>query len=183
VLHILDRLNLDRVHFCGLSLGGMTGMWLGMHAPERLLKLVLSNTAARIGTADVWNARIDAVRKGGMKSIAPAVIERWFTPTFRAAAPEVVAKTQRMIEATPPEGYAACCAAIRDMDQRETISFITAPTLVICGAHDPATPPADGQFLAARIRGARCVELSAAHLSNIEAAAQFSLEVTRFLAG
>jgi 3-oxoadipate enol-lactonase len=183
VLHILDRLNLDRVHFCGLSLGGMTGMWLGMHAPERLLKLVLSNTAARIGTADVWNARIDAVRKGGMKSIAPAVIERWFTPTFRAAAPEVVAKTQRMIEATPPEGYAACCAAIRDMDQRETISFITAPTLVICGAHDPATPPADGQFLAARIRGARCVEVPAAHLSNIEAAAQFSLEVTRFLAG
>jgi 3-oxoadipate enol-lactonase len=183
VLHLLDRLNIDRVHFCGLSLGGMTGMWLGVHAPERLLKLVLCNTAARIGTADLWNARIAAVRKGGMKSIAAAVIERWFTSAFRSAAPETVERTERMIEATTPEGYAACCAAVRDMDQRESISSITAPTLVICGAQDPATPPADGQFLAAKIRGARCVELPAAHLSNIEAAVQFSSEVIRFLAG
>jgi len=182
VLHILDRLNVDRVHFCGLSLGGMTGMWLGVHAPERLHKLVLCNTAARIGTADVWNARIDAVRKGGMKSIAPAVIERWFSPAFRAAAPETVARTERMLEATPPEGYAACCAAVRDMDQRDTLSSIATPTLVICGAQDPATPPADGQFLASKIHGARCVELPAAHLSNIEAAVQFSSEVIRFLA-
>jgi 3-oxoadipate enol-lactonase len=183
VLHILDRLNLDRVHFCGLSLGGMTGMWLGVHAPERLHKLVLCNTGARIGTADVWKARIDAVRKGGMKSIAPAVIERWFTPAFRAAALETVTQTERMIEATPPEGYVACCAAVRDTDLREAISSITAPTLVICGAQDPATPPADGRYLAAKIRGARCVELPTAHLSNIEAAVQFSSEVIRFLAG
>jgi 3-oxoadipate enol-lactonase len=183
VLHILDRLNIDRAHFCGLSLGGMTGMWLGVHARERLHKLVLCNTAARIGTADVWNARIEAVRKGGMKSIAPAVIERWFTPAFRAAAPEAVARTERMIEATPPEGYAACCAAVRDTDQRETISSINTPTLVICGALDPATPPADGHFLTTKISGARCVELPTAHLSNVEAAAQFSSEVIRFLAG
>jgi len=183
VLHILDRLNIDRAHFCGLSLGGMTGMWLGVHARERLHKLVLCNTAARIGTADVWNVRIEAVRKGGMKSIAPAVIERWFTPAFRAAAPEAVARTERMIEATSSEGYAACCAAVRDTDQRETISSINTPTLVICGALDPATPPADGQFLATKISGARCVELPTAHLSNVEAAAQFSSEVIRFLAG
>jgi 3-oxoadipate enol-lactonase len=182
VLHILDRLNLERVHFCGLSMGGMTGMWLGVQAQERLHKLVLCNTAARIGTADVWNARIDAVHKGGMMSIAPAVIERWFTPAFRAAAPDTVARTERMIEATPPEGYAACCAAIRDTDLREAISSITASTLVICGAQDPATPPADGHFLAAKIRGARAVELPTAHLSNMEAAAQFSAEVIRFLA-
>ena len=181
VLHILDRLSLERVHFCGLSLGGMTGMWLGINAPERLQKLILCNTAARIGSAETWNARIEAVRKSGMKSVAPAVIERWFTPAFRAAAPETIAQTQRMMEASPPEGYVACCAAIRDMDQREAISSINAPTLVIAGAQDHATPPTDGQFLAGKIRGARYVELLAAHLSNVEAAAQFSSEVLRFL--
>jgi 3-oxoadipate enol-lactonase len=181
VLHILDRLSLERVHFCGLSLGGMTGMWLAVNAPERLQKLILCNTAARIGSAETWNARIEAVRKSGMKSVAPAVIERWFTPAFRAAAPETIAQTQRMMEASPPEGYVACCAAIRDMDQREAISSINAPTLVIAGAQDHATPPADGQFLAGKIRGARYVELPTAHLSNVEAAAQFSSEVLRFL--
>jgi len=181
VLHILDRLSLGRVHFCGLSLGGMTGMWIGINAPERLQKLILCNTAARIGSAETWNARIEAVRKSGMKSVAPAVIERWFTPAFRAAAPETIAQTQRMMEASPPEGYVACCAAIRDMDQREAISSINAPTLVIAGAQDHATPPADGQFLAGKIRGARYVELPTAHLSNVEAAAQFSSEVLHFL--
>jgi 3-oxoadipate enol-lactonase len=181
VLHILDRLSLERVHFCGLSLGGMTGMWIGINAPERLQKLILCNTAARIGSAETWNARIEAVRKSGMKSVAPAVIERWFTPAFRAAAPETIAQTQRMMEASPPEGYVACCAAIRDMDQREAISSINAPTLVIAGAQDAATPPADGQFLAGKIRGARYVELPTAHLSNVEAAAQFSSEVLHFL--
>ena len=181
VLHLLDRLTIDRVHFCGLSMGGTIGMWLGTNAPERLHKLVLCNTAARIGTAEVWNARIDAVSKGGMKSIASAVIERWFTPAFRAAAPETVAHTQRMIEASPPKGYAACCAALRDMDQRESISSIRVSTLVVCGAKDPATTVADGQFLADKISGARLLELPTAHLSNIEAPAQFSSEVLKFL--
>jgi 3-oxoadipate enol-lactonase len=181
VLHILDRLTLDRVHFCGLSMGGMIGIWLGANAPERLNKLVLCNTAARIGTAEVWNARIDAVSKNGMKAIAPAIIERWFTPAFRAASPEIVANAQRMIEASPPDGYTACCAAIRDMDQRENISSIRVPTLVVCGAKDPVTTVADGEFLVDRIPGARLLELPTAHLSNIEAPAQFSSEVLSFL--
>ena len=181
VLHILDRLSIDRIHFCGLSMGGMIGIWLGTNAPERLHKLVLCNTAARIGTAEVWNARIDAVSKDGMKAIAPAVIERWFTPAFRAAAPEIVANAQRMIEASPPDGYSACCAAIRDMDQRESISSIRVPTLVISGTKDPVTTTADGQFLVDRISGARHLELPTAHLSNIEAPAQFSSGVLGFL--
>src|SRR5579864_8059515 len=159
VLHILDRLSIDRIHFCGLSMGGMIGIWLGINAPERLHKLVLCNTAARIGTAEVWNARIDAVSKDGMKAIAPAVIERWFTPAFRAAAPEIVANAQRMIEASPPDGYSACCAAIRDMDQRESVSSIRVPTFVVSGIKDPVTTTADGQFLADRISGARHLEL------------------------
>jgi 3-oxoadipate enol-lactonase len=181
VIHILDRLALDRVHFCGLSMGGMIGIWLGANAPERLHKLVLCNTAARIGTAEVWNARIDAVSKNGMKAIAPAIIERWFTPGFRAASPEIVANAQRMIEVAPPDGYTACCAAIRDMDQRESISSIRVPTLVISGAKDPVTTVADGQFLVERISGARLLELPTAHLSNIEAPALFSSEVLSFL--
>jgi 3-oxoadipate enol-lactonase len=160
----------------------MIGMWLGVNAPKRLRKLVLCNTAAKIGTAEAWNTRIDTVRKGGMKSIAPGVLERWFTPEFRARSPQVVASVLKMLETTPPEGYIACCAAVRDMDQRDAISAIRVPTLVITGARDPATPPAEGRSLAARIPGAQFAELPAAHLSNLEAPEQFSSELIRFLA-
>ena len=182
VLHLLDGLRIDRVHFCGLSMGGMIGMWLGVNAPERLRKLVLCNTATKIGTAEVWNTRIDTVRKGGMKSIAPSVLERWFTPEFRARSPQVAASVLKMLETTPPEGYIACCAAVRDMDQRDAVSAIRVPTLVIAGARDPATPPAEGRSLAERILGAQFAELPTAHLSNLEAPDQFSSELIRFLA-
>ncbi|MGD0792239.1 MAG: 3-oxoadipate enol-lactonase [Terriglobales bacterium] len=182
VLGLLDSLGLDRVDFCGLSMGGMIGMWLGIHAPSRLHRLVLSNTAARIGTKEMWNARIATVRKDGMKSVAASVIERWFTPEFRASFPEKVARAQQMLENTPPEGYAACCAAIRDMDQRETVAQIKAPTLVIYGGSDPVTPASEAQFLTGRIRGAVKVELPAAHLSNVEQADAFTEAVSYFLA-
>jgi 3-oxoadipate enol-lactonase len=178
---LLDALDLDRVHFCGLSMGGMIGMWLGANAPERLNKLVLCNTAAKIGTSEVWNARIEAVRKNGMKSVASAVVERWFSPAFREKPPATVSSTLKMLEAANPEGYAACCAAIRDFDFREQLSRIRVPTLVIAGAHDPSTPPADGRFLADQIQGAQYAELDAAHLSNIEAQDRFNNEVAKFL--
>jgi len=182
VLGLLDSLHLDCVHFCGLSMGGMIGMWLGVHAPNRLHRLVLSNTAARIGTKEMWNARIATARKDGMKSVAAAVIERWFTPGFRASFAERVARAQRMLENSPPEGYAACCAAIRDMDQREAVAQIKAATLVIYGGSDPVTPDSDAQFLTDRIRGAVKVELAAAHLSNVEQADAFTEAVSKFLA-
>jgi 3-oxoadipate enol-lactonase len=181
VLGLLDKLGLDRVHFCGLSMGGMIGMWLGMHAGERLHKLVLCNTAARIGTVEAWNARIENIRKAGMKAVAPAVAERWLTPEFRRWSPRVAAETQRMIERSPLEGYVACCAAVRDTDERETVSAIRVPTLVIAGRKDPATPPADVRYLADRIAGAEYVELETAHLSNLEGATQFTSELIRFL--
>jgi len=181
VMALLDALDLDRVHFCGLSMGGMIGMWLGANAPERLNKLVLCNTAAKIGTSEVWNARIEAVRKNGMKSVASAVVERWFSPAFREKPPATVSSTLKMLEAANPEGYAACCAAIRDFDFREQLSRIRVPTLVIAGAHDPSTPPADGRFLADQIQGAQYAELDAAHLSNIEAQDRFNNEVAKFL--
>lgn len=178
---LLDFLKLDTVHFCGLSIGGQTGMWLGVHAPKRLKKLILCNTGAKIGSPEVWNARIDAVRKGGVKAVSGAVIERWFTAGFRAKEPATVSRIQQMLENANPEGYAGCCAAVRDFDYREKLSGIRAPTLIIAGAHDPATPPADGRLAAEKIPRARYVELEAAHLSNIEDRDRFTAEVIKFL--
>jgi 3-oxoadipate enol-lactonase len=181
VIAMLDALDLDRVHFCGLSMGGMIGMWLALNAPERLHKLVLSNTAAKIGTSEGWNARIEAVQKNGMKSVATAILERWFTPAFRQKAPETMANILKMLEETNRDGYVACCAAVRDFDCSEQLNNIRTPTLVIAGAHDRATPPDGGRFLAQQIPGARYVELNAAHLSNIEAQDRFNNELAAFL--
>jgi 3-oxoadipate enol-lactonase len=182
-LGLLDGLGLQRVHFCGLSLGGMTGMWLGSTAPARIERLVLCNTSAQMGPPEPWNARIEAVRTSGMAAVTEAVIGRWFTSGFRARSPEAVERVRRMLLETPKEGYAACCAAIRDMDQREAIASIRSPTLVIAGRQDPATPPDHARFIAARIAGAKLVELDAAHLSNVEAAEKFTQAVLGFLEG
>jgi 3-oxoadipate enol-lactonase len=181
VLSLLDQLEIERAHFCGLSLGGITGMWLGIHAPERLQRLVLANTAARIGPPENWNTRIAKVQAGGMASISQAVLERWFTTGFIAKHPDTWAMMRKMMERTPAEGYMACCAAIRDMDQRDAIAAISAPTLVIAGTQDVATPAADGRFLAEHIKGAAYIELNAAHLSNIEAAPGFTAALLAFL--
>jgi 3-oxoadipate enol-lactonase len=180
-LALLDAIGVDRVRFCGLSKGGMVGMWLGSNAPERIERLVLCNTSAQLGTPEFWNSRIELVRRGGMEAVTPMVLERWFTSDFRARAPQAVEKVRRMLLATPPEGYTACCAAIRDMDQREAIRSIRAPTLVVAGVHDPATPPDHGREIAGRIPGATLLELEAAHLSNIEASDQFTAVVLEFL--
>jgi 3-oxoadipate enol-lactonase len=181
VIALLDALQLDRVNFCGLSMGGMIGMWLGIHAPKRLHRLVLCNTAARIGTKEVWNTRIAMARKEGMKPVAAAVIERWFTPEFRAASPEKVALAQRMPENSPPDGYAACCAAIRDMDQCDDVHKIKTPTLVIYGGKDPVIPIPDARFVVDHIEGAESVDLPAAHLSNVEQPTAFTKAVSEFL--
>ncbi len=181
VLRLMDHLGLERAQFCGLSMGGMIGMWLGLNAEKRLGKLVLCNTAAKIGTAEGWNTRIENVRQAGMTAVSAAVCERWFTPAFRARSPEIVAGAQRMIESMPPDGYAACCAAVRDFDARDRVAEIRLPTLVISGTHDAATPAADGRSLAEHIPGARYVELNASHISNVEASEQFTSELMRFL--
>lgn len=181
VIGLLDELKLDRVSFCGLSMGGQTGMWLALNAPDRFHKLVLCNTAAKIGTPEMWNTRIEGVRKGGMKSISSAVMERWFSADYRTKSPDVVRSTKLMLEGANPHGYVRNCAAIRDFDARESIAAIHVPTLVIAGTHDAATTPADGRYLADRIAGARYVELNAAHLSNIENRDRFNTELSAFL--
>jgi len=182
VLGLADELGIGKFSFCGLSMGGVTGMWLGINASYRLHKLVLSSTAAKIGNADTWNARIEAVRKGGMKAIAPATMERWFTARFREREPQTVERIQKMVESTRPEGFIACCEALREADFRESVKQIRTPTLVLSGTHDPGTPPADGKFIASQIPGARYAELDAAHLCNIEQREQFTQEVSAFLA-
>lgn len=182
LLALADSLSLDRFHLCGLSVGGMIGMALALQAPHRLHKLVLSNTAAKIGTLESWTTRIDTVRGQGMKEIAPITRDRWFTKEFQQASPEAVAKTMRVVESLDPEGYVGGCCAVRDFDFRAQVSGIRVPTLVISGTHDPAATPADGRFLAEQIPAGRYAELNASHLSNIEAADRYTSEVLAFLA-
>jgi 3-oxoadipate enol-lactonase len=179
VVALLDALKIESADFCGLSMGGMTGLWLGLHAAHRLRKLIVCSASAKFGTAETWEKRIAAVHQGGMKSVALQVVERWYTPEFRASAPETTRATLQMLEATPAEGYMACCAALRDSDMRESIKQIRTPTLILTGAKDPVSPPADGKFLASTIPGAQYRELNAAHLSNVEAPTDFSREVLR----
>ena len=183
VLALLDDTGVGRASFCGVSMGGMIGMWLGINAKDRIERLVLCNTSAqKIGTPELWQERITLAQTKGMTALTEPVIERWFTPEFRARDPQAVDKVRKMLLATPGAGYAACCAAIRDHDQLASISAIRAPTLVVTGSRDPATPPDHGRAIASRIGGARVVELQAAHLSNIEARDRFNASVSEFLA-
>lgn len=181
VIALLDGLQIEQANFCGLSMGGMIGMRLGAFHGARIKRLVLSNTAAQIAPPEAWNARIDKVNREGMAPIAAAVVERWFTPAFAARAPEQIEAARTMLRQTAAAGYVANCAAVRDMDQRNGLGAITAPTLVIAGTHDLSTPPQQGQLVAQGIPGARYLELEAAHLSNLEQADQFSQAVIAFL--
>lgn len=181
VIALMDHLKVDRAHFCGLSMGGMIGMWLGANRQSRINSLVLCNTAAKIGTPDMWNARIAKVESEGMAAIVSAVIDRWFTAGFVQRAAQEIEPVRQMLLDTPPAGYAANCAAVRDMDQREGLGGITAPTLVIGGTHDLATPPQDSKLVADRIKGGSYVELDAAHLSNWERPEEFTGHLIGFL--
>lgn len=181
VLALMDHVGVARADVCGISIGGLTALWLGVHAPDRVRRLVLANTGARIGSVESWTGRMRVVKSGGPHAIAEATMARWFTGGFRAAHPAVVARVRTAFESTPATGYLGCCAALRDADLRAVAARVVAPVLVITGTHDPATPPADGAWLAATIPGATLVELDAAHLSNLERADAFTEAVRTFL--
>ncbi|KAA0180770.1 3-oxoadipate enol-lactonase [Cupriavidus cauae] len=183
VIALLDTLQIERAHFCGLSMGGITGMWLGLNHAARLNKLVLCNTAAYIGPPENWTNRAAAVERDGVGSIAAAVVDRWLTPDFAAAHPERVQQLRAMLSATDAAGYAANCRAIRDNDLRADIHRIAVPTLVIAGSGDIPTPPSDGRYMAETIPGASYVELEAAHLSNLQQVERFTQAVVDFLTG
>ncbi len=152
-LAIMDALGLDKVHWCGLSMGGMVGQWLAANAPDRIDKLILSNTSAYFADKQRWNDRIKAIREKGLASVADCVMNLWFTAGFRERAPETIARMKEMFSATPVEGYIAACEAIRDMDHRELLPKITAPTLIIAGQHDQSTPLEMAEFMRAHIAG------------------------------
>lgn len=187
---LLERLGVQRASVAGVSMGGMVAMWLGQHAPERVDRLVLCCTSAELGPPSMWDDRIEAVRAGGVAAVADAVAERWLTPQTRAQRPELARWLGEMLTATPADGYAGCCAAIRDMDLLTGLGTITAPTLVISGGADPSTPPEHGRRIAEGIPAARFEVVPAvAHLGNLEEPARFAelilahLRPDRFAAG
>ncbi len=181
VLSLMDVIGADRADVCGISLGGMTALWLGAHAAARVRRLVLANTAARIGSTELWNERIRVATTQGLEALADAALARWFTAPFRDAEPETMARFRETMTRTPVAGYAGCSAALRDADLSGVAPSVRAPCLVVTGAHDVSTPPEAGRSLVDAIPGARLCELDAAHLTNVERAAEFTSAVERFL--
>jgi 3-oxoadipate enol-lactonase len=170
VLRLMDELGAERASYCGVSLGAMVGMWLAIHAPERIDRLVLIGAAAHMPPASTWQERAAAVLAAGSpEPVADAVVDRWLTPAFAATRPDLRAELRGMLVSTPPDGYASCCRAIERMDLREELSRISAPTLVISGADDLSTPVVKQEEIVAAIPGARHEIVSpAAHLAPVE---------------
>jgi 3-oxoadipate enol-lactonase len=182
VLAILNALDIPRVNYCGLSMGGMTGMWLARMAPERFDKMIFANTAPKSQTPDSWNTRIGIINTKGMDAVGDGVMNIWFTKDFQAKSPDTIARMRKTLVATNPTGYIGCCSAIRDMDQRWVISDIRIPSLIIAGRGDNATPLKDSEFMASRIAGSELTVLDAGHISNIEQSAAFTAALEKFLA-
>jgi 3-oxoadipate enol-lactonase len=182
LIALLDRLEIERASLCGLSIGGMISMWTAAHAPERIERVVLCCTSARLGPPESWHERAATVRAEGVEAVADAVMGRWFTPGFREAHPEVLDGMRRILTATPREGYAGCCEAIAEMDLTGDLPSITAPTLVVAAEHDPSTPPEHGRRIAELIPGARFELVSnAAHLASVERPDLTTMTILRFL--
>lgn len=181
VLAVLDALKIKKTNWCGLSMGGMIGMWLGAHAPDRVERLILSNTSTHFADPSVWNGRLKTVREKGVQAIAGGTMERWFTEGFRASHPEKVAHIRELFLETKPDGYIACGEAIRDMDHREIIRKIAAPTLVIAGRHDLGATVEAAEFIHERIPGSKLTVLEAAHVANVEVPKVYADTVLGFL--
>ncbi|MBX0334313.1 3-oxoadipate enol-lactonase [Pontibacter sp. HSC-14F20] len=177
VIGLLDHLGIGKVYFCGLSMGGLIGQWLGINHPDRFKKIIIANTAAKIGTAEGWNTRIAQVKERGLQSLLDGTAQRWFTPAFRQAHPDVVRDVLEKFGHTALQGYIANCTAVRDADFRKELSKLKVPTLVISGTIDEVTTPVDGEFLAAGIPRSRHVQLEANHLSSVELPAEFAKNV------
>jgi 3-oxoadipate enol-lactonase len=182
LIALMDRVGIERAAICGLSIGGMISMWLAAHHPDRVERLVLCCTSALLGPPEGWHQRAATVRADGVEAIADAVLERWFTPGFAASHPDVIKDMRARLIATPPEGYAGCCEAIAAMDLTGDLPSISAPTLVLSGAEDPATPPVHGRRIAELIGGARFEVVSpAAHLATVERPDLTTAMILRFL--
>lgn len=181
-LAVLDSCGIARAHLCGLSIGGMTAMQIATMWPDRVLKLALCSTSPYMHSRDTWSTRMEIVRKEGIAPLIDGILQRWLTTPYRMAHPDQVERIRAMLLTVKPQGFIACAAAIRDMDQRQSIRAITATTLVIGGTQDPGTTPADHALIAASIPGAQLVMLEAAHLLHIERQQEFTETLLQFLA-
>ena len=181
VIALLDALAIGRTHFCGLSIGGLTGQWLALHEGTRLDRVIVCATAARIGTSDSWTARIAEVRESGLAPLLPATAERWFTPGFRQQHPTAVEAILSSFAATSADGYIGCCAARADADLRDRIHRIGNPLLAISGADDPVCPPSDLDAIAQGVRDGRHLSLPGRHIVNVESAKRFNTALVDFL--
>jgi len=180
VLSLAEGLGIERFAFCGLSLGGAIGQWLGLHAAERLTALVLANTSAQFGSRSNWDNRIKMVSEGGMAAVVELAMQRFFSAETRGR--DYAASVRSVILGTNSRGYIGCCAALREVDYRDSIGKIKVPTLVIAGAHDVSTPwDGHGEMLARGIPGARAIHLPTAHLSNLERPRSFNAALLEFL--
>jgi 3-oxoadipate enol-lactonase len=169
VLDLMDELEIERASICGVSMGGMTGIWLAQNAPDRVDRLALCFTSAHLPPREMWEERAVTAREQGMETLVEPALGRWFTPEFAASGSQVVARTRAILEAVKPEGYASCSQAIGSMDLREGLASISAPTLVISASDDPATPPEHGRAIADAIPGARFELIQGArHLAILE---------------
>jgi 3-oxoadipate enol-lactonase len=181
ILAILDALDVEKVNWCGLSMGGMDGQWLGANAPDRIEKLILSNTHYYYPDKAFWTDRIKFLREKGLGALVDANMQRWFTQGFRERAPASIERMKTMFLASNLDGYVACCEAIAAMDFRASNARIERPTLVIVGSQDPATPPAAGETIAQQIPGAKVAALDAAHIANVEQPQAYTKTVLDFL--
>jgi 3-oxoadipate enol-lactonase len=181
VIAVLDALKIEKTNWCGLSMGGMVGQWLGANAPNRVNKLILSNTSGHYADKAPWQERITFVREKGLGALVDANMQRWFTEAFRKSHPQVIDRMKAIFTGTDVKGYIACCEAIRDMDFRASNPRIKAATMVIVGAQDPATPPAAGEAIAKTIPGAKVATIDAAHIANMEQPQAYTKTVLEFL--
>jgi len=183
VLAVIDALGIAKISWCGLSMGGMVGQWLGANAPARVDKLILSNTSSYFADKALWEGRLKTVREKGLAAIVDANMERWFTKEFRDRNPQAMARMREMFLATKSEGYIGCGEGIRDMDHRPLLAKVDAPTLAIAGKHDPATPLEANEFIRQHIAGAQIAVLDAAHIANVEQPQIYADTVLKFLLG
>lgn len=181
VLGLLDHLSIDKAYFCGISMGGLIGQWLAINAPERIEALVIANTAPKIGVEEAWKERAAVVRKEGLNAIAESAPSRWFTPEFYGTSPSLVNELLVILKNISPEGYASCCEALAEADLRDFISQIKIPTLIIAGERDPVTTLGDANEMNKQIAHSELIQLSASHISNVEAVEEFNSSLGNFL--
>lgn len=181
VIDILDHLQVEKAHFCGISMGGITGLQLGLDAPERFSSITITNSAAKIGTAEAWSSRADTVEEQGLADIVSTTHTRWFSDNFDYIHDTVAQQAIQSLSVTQPKGYAASCRALAHADLRDQIAQIQVPCLALCGGLDPVTTVADGELMQARIPNCEMVVVEASHLSNIEVPEAFNQALAAFI--